>query len=298
MRKDPLWAARFLILEAESAAWRGLNPDVLQLLINPAVAVTEPESKIQRLALVGLSYAHLHQFDQAEQAFAEAETACVDARMRACGELLRARAGMAVERGNYPRADTLFRRSLNFARRFGMRWDEAAAMMNLGGICLREERLDEAIAWLRDADRLAAELNAADIQANVLGNLGWAYYWTGDAEAAIGSFKNAEQRSLQIGDMDSAIAWLSTSGYIYQGAHDLAGATALYRHALELSRQIDLKQKIVNSLEDLAHVSIEAGDLNGAENYVIQLAQLTPESGNRWDALDVMLAQGKIVQRK
>jgi CHAT domain-containing protein len=291
---NPTWAARFIILEAESAAWRGLNPEVLRLLTKPPAAVTGPESKIKYLSLVGLSHAHLHEFDEADRAFAEAERMCIASETRACGELSRARAGMAVEHGNYPEADRLFRESLKLARRFNLRWDEAAAMMNLGGICLREERLDEAIGWLRDAERIAGELNAGDIQVNVLGNLGWAYYWTGDAEKALGSFKRAEMRSVEIGDMDSAIAWLSTSGYIYQGAHDLAGATDLFRHALELSRKIDLKQKIVNSLEDLAHVSIEAGNLQGAEDYVSQLARLVPAAGNHWDALDVTLAQGKI----
>jgi CHAT domain-containing protein len=83
-------------------------------------------------------------------------------------------------------------------------------------------------------------------------------------------------------------------GNVYQDSHDLARAFESYRQALDLAKRINNKEEIVNSLEDLAHVSIEAGKLDEAATYIQQLDPLLRENANRLDMLDVMLAQGRI----
>ena len=291
---NPEWAARFRALEAESAAWRGMNQEVVRILAGEFQTVSNPEIDIERLSLLGLAYAHLHQFDQAEQTFTQAQNVCAVVNVKECGELVRARAGMAVELGQYKEAHRLFVESLLSARKFRQRWDESAALMNLGGVCLREERLDEAIDWLRDAERIAFELNAGDIAVNTLGNLGWAYYRIGDSEKALDTFNYAVRRSVILGDIDDAITWLTISGHIYQDARNPLRAAKSYRQALDMARQINDKEGIVNSLEELTHASIEGGHLDEASTYIDQMSPLIHAEGNRLDELDVTLSRGKI----
>jgi CHAT domain-containing protein/Tfp pilus assembly protein PilF len=293
-RGNPEWAARFRVLEAESAAWRGMNQEVVRILADEYQAVSNPGIDIERMALLGLAQAHLHQFDEAGQAFAQAQNACNSAIVKECGELVRARAGMAVELGQYKEAHRLFAESLVAARKFGQRWDESAALMNLGGICLREERLDEAIDWLRDAERIAFELNAGDIAVNTLGNLGWAYYRIGDSEKALDTFNYAVRRSVILGDIDDAITWLTISGHIYQESSNPLRAAKSYRQALDMARKIGDKEGIVNSLEELTHASIEDGHLDEASTYIDQTSPLIHAESDRLDELDVTLSQGKI----
>jgi CHAT domain-containing protein len=291
---SPNWTARFRILEAEAAAWRGMSPEVLRVLSLHFPSSTDTGIVIQRLSLMGLAHAHLHQFNEATQEFARAQALCSVKDERECGELLRARAGLAVELGQFQAAYQLYLQSLSSARRFKQSWDESAALMNLGAVSLREERFDEAIDWLRAATRIAVGLDARDILVNTAGNLGWAYYRLGDLEKALNLYEDAERRAVVLGDDDDAITWLTTLGNVYQDSHDLARAFESYRQALDLAKRINNKEEIVNSLEDLAHVSIEAGKLDEAATYIQQLDPLLRENANRLDMLDVMLAQGRI----
>ena len=59
-------------------------------------------------------------------------------------------------------------------------------------------------------------------------------------------------------------------------------------------RQINSKEDIVNSLEDLAHASIDAGKLDEANGYLQQLNPFLSANKNRLDALDVTFAQARI----
>ncbi len=76
-----------------------------------------------------------------------------------------------------------------------------------------------------------------------------------------------------MGDYGSELNWMLTAGYVYRDNADLSRATESYRKALALAKQIDSKEDIVNALEDLAEISVEAGKLDEADAYI---AQLTP----------------------
>jgi CHAT domain-containing protein len=290
----PGLAAGFIILEAESAAWRGMSDQVVILLSPPLQVSDNSEIEIRRHSLLGLAYSHLHQYSEADQQFKQAEALCSTMDAVACGGLLRARGGNAIEHGQLKEAYQLFAQSLSSARRFKQPMDEATALMNLGYECLLEERFDEAIDWSHAADHVATELLAGDILLNTQGNLGWAYYKLGDAEKALGLLEEAEQRAVQLGDPDDAIAWLTTAGFVYENSENSTHAVETYRQALKLAMQINSKESIIDILEDLAHVSAEAGRLDEASAYIAQVTPLVRANGNRLDALDVILAQGKI----
>src|SRR5437773_4105143 len=71
-RSRPKLALRFRILEAECLEWRGMSPQVLQLL-NALSASHGQTETISILTLQGLANARLHQFDQAEDNLQQAE---------------------------------------------------------------------------------------------------------------------------------------------------------------------------------------------------------------------------------
>jgi CHAT domain-containing protein len=211
-----------------------------------------------------------------------------------CSHVLDAHATVEAEQGNNDQAYRFYLDELAVARRFQNHFDEASALMNLAGTCLPEERYDEAIDLLNGSNEIARSLNAEDILLMNDGNLGWAYYSLGDRERAFSLFQNAERRAAALGDTDAAIRWLTTTGYVLQDSGDWARASSSYRLALDLATQIDNTDGIVNSLESLAHISIPLGQLDAADAYLRQLDPLVTASGNRLDALDVILARGRI----
>jgi CHAT domain-containing protein len=150
---------------------------------------------------------------------------------------------------------------------------------------------DEAVDWSRKAYRIALELGAKDTAQAASGNLGWAYYQLGDDERALGHFLEAEEAATRLGDSGAELIWTSAAGYVYRDTGDLTRATQSYRRAFALARQIDSKEDIVNALEDLAQVSVDAGKLDEAQGYIDQVVPMETAGGNRLSA-NVLLTQG------
>jgi CHAT domain-containing protein len=295
---DPEWTSRFIVLEAQSAAWRGMYESVIEILTPPLPIPGNVGLAVQRLSLLGTANTHLHEFAKAKQEMEEASYLCSATEEAACGGLLRAKGGLAIELGEPERAYELYIQSLAVARRFKQPMDEASSLMNLGRTCFLEEKLDEGIDWTRAASRLAASLHADDIRLSTLGNLGWAYYKLGDSERALAMYAEAERSAIALGDIGTAVVWLTASGHVYQDSDNLALAAQSHREALKLAEEINSKGDIITALEDLAHVSVETGRVDEADAYIKKVTPLINVNENRLDMLDVMLAQGKIAAAK
>jgi CHAT domain-containing protein len=291
---EPMWSAKFELLEAEAMVWRGMYDDSLRLLASFNVAPDESETSIRRLTIESVALTHQEQLDAAAQRLAAAERLCERTAISACGEVIRARGVLEIWRGHFPEAKKSFNQSLDFATLHRDRWLEAGSLLNLGGVALREEHFDEALDWSKAAYRIATALGAEDLAQVASGNLGWAYLRLGDTEQSLSLFREAEKRAADLGDISAKLNWLKTAGYVYQDTGNLQKASQAYRQALDISRQLNSVEDVLSSLEDLAHVSIDEGKLDDADFYLAQLVPRVQATPNRLDDLDVMLAQAKI----
>jgi CHAT domain-containing protein/Tfp pilus assembly protein PilF len=292
--RDPEFAARFQLLEAESMLWRGMYEDTLRVLSVRSPNQSSPEATIGRLAIEAVALARLQQVPLADQELSEAEMLCSGQTYISCGTVPRARGILAIGRGELAQARKSFLESLSFARGHQDRWLEATALSNLSVVSLQDDHYDEAVEWSQSAYKADLALGAEDLAENALGNLGWAYFELGDSDRALGMFVDAEKRALGLGDTKDGIKWLTTAGYVYEGIGELKRAAESYSQAYDSAKKMNSKEDIVTSLELLAHNSIEIGKLDEAGAFIDQVAPLVSASGNRLDALDVMLAQGKI----
>jgi len=291
---SPDWSTKFRILQAESAAWRGMNQEVLRVLAPDLPSSVDKNDRVRRWSLLAAADIHLRRNSEAAQNLAAADALCASWEHPVCGHVLDAHATMEAERGQNAAAYRFYMQELTVARKFKDQFGEATALMNLAGTCLPEERFDEAIDWMNASNKVAEPLDAEDILLFNTGNLGWAFYSLGDRERAFTLFQDAERRAAALGDTQGTILWLTTTGYVLQDSGDWARAEDSYRRALTLAEQIDSSSDIINSLESLAHISIGLDQLAVGENYLRQLDPLIQTSGNRLDALDVMLARGRV----
>lgn len=291
---DPQWSAQFRILEAQSAAWRGLNQDVLQILAYKPPHAADPELRIRRLSLQAAADTHLHRYEAAAESLARADELCSSMDRGVCSNVLDAHWTFAIERGQYDLAANFGHQYLALARRFNRPFDEATALANLANTYLYLERFDEAIDWLNASNQIAVPLGARAILVTNTGNLGWAYYSLGDRERAFALFQDAEQRAAALGDTQGTILWLTTSAYVLQNSGEWVRANESYRRALQLATQIHSNEDIINSLESLTHISIELGRLDAADAYLHQLDPLINANANPLDRLDTILARGRI----
>jgi CHAT domain-containing protein len=295
---DPALSARFRLLEAESASWRGRRQEERQILLPDFPASAGEDARIRRLSLLAGSNIYLHRYDEADKYLTASDQLCAIGDRSVCGHVLDAHATLAAQQGDSEQAYRFYLQELATARRFHDRFNAAAALMNLAGTCLRQERYDEAIDWLNASDEIARSLNAEDILMMNTGNLGWAYYSLGDHDRAFVLFQDAERRATSLGDSDATILWLTTTGYVLQDSGEWARAGDSYAQALNMARQINSTEDIVNSLESLTHISIELGQLNEADADLRQVDPLITASGNRLDILDVTLARGRIASAR
>ncbi|HEY9126109.1 MAG TPA: tetratricopeptide repeat protein, partial [Acidobacteriaceae bacterium] len=290
---NPERAAGFQTLESEAMLWRGQYEDALSLLSASPLPATRQDT-IRRLTVEVIAYTRLHQFDEAEQKLNAATQLCANETYAVCGETTSALGILAIERGQLDDAEKAFLTTLSFARSHKDSWLEATALLNLGVTSMQLDHLDEAVDWSNAAYRAASGLGALDLAQRSLGNLGWAYAGMGDSEKALANFLEAEKSATRLGDTLFQIKWLSTEGYVYQGMGDLERAASSDQQALKLALKINSKEDIINTLEDLAHFTIQLGQPDEASRYLGQLSPLVKASANKLDDLDVMLAQGEI----
>ena len=235
---DPEWSEKFSLLEAESAAWRGMSQNVLEILGDEARGSADPAMQIGKMSLMAVANIHLHRYSDADFYLERTRAICANTNQEACSKLINARASMATERGQFDKAQQLYQQSLALSREFHQPFDEATDLNNLGATYLQEDRYDEAIDWLNAANRMAVALDAQDLLLTGAGNLGWAYYNLGDGERALGLFQDAERRAIVLGDNEDAIDWLTASAYVFQDDHDFSRAAESYGEALQLAKGI------------------------------------------------------------
>jgi CHAT domain-containing protein/tetratricopeptide (TPR) repeat protein len=290
---SPDWAARFLLLEAETLVWRGMDDKALRLLSGQQTDPNHPEETIRRLAIEASAFIHQGQLAAADQRLTQGEALCVRADYASCGAVFRTRGILEVNQGPPAAGRPSLLKNLSHAQAHHDRYLEANALLTLGWAAIQSGHLDESVDWSSSAYRAASNLGAENLAQAASGNLGWAYYQLGDDEKALENFLSSEKSAEELGNLGYQLKWMSAAGFVYRDAGDLTRATQSLRKAFELAKQLNSKQDIVNALENLAQVSVDAGRLDEASAYINQVVRIEVKDGGRLSA-NVMLSQGMV----
>jgi tetratricopeptide (TPR) repeat protein len=289
---DPEWSAKFRLLEAQAIVVRGSYTDALRILAEGPNS-RNPEVSVRRLAIQGVILTHRQDLQAAEEKFKQAEALCKDDDYAVCGDVIRARGALAMNKGQDSLARQYYLQTISFAHNHNDRFLEATASLNLGFAALQNSRYDEALDWSNSAYRSAKELGAEDLVEMASGNIGWAYYQLGDEDRSLELFHQAEESAKDLGDTRDELIWTSAAGYVYRDTGDLARATQSYHRAFDLANQLDSKEDIVNALEDLAQVSVDTGKLDEASSYIDQVTPRELAGGGRLSP-NILLTQGML----
>jgi CHAT domain-containing protein/Tfp pilus assembly protein PilF len=290
---EPDWATKLDLLKAQAMLWRGLYTDARRTL--SGIVTVNPEDIVQSLVLEASAFAKQQLFSSAEQRLQQAEILCKSTDLEVCGNVLRARGTLAVDRGRFSSGRQFFLETLSFARVHRDRFMESTALLNLGWAALQSNHYDEAVDWSVAAHRASVEIGAEDLAQAASGNLGYASFDLGDYPRALDQFLDAEKNAARLGDFEFELIWLEDIGYVYQTDGDPVRAAPIYRQALELAERLDSKMDIIIALEELAYAAIDAGRLEEADTYLDQLDPLAEGSGTRSrESLVIKLARGRI----
>ncbi|WP_263360170.1 CHAT domain-containing protein [Acidicapsa ligni] len=251
------------------------------------------ESRVEELSLRSVALTHLDRLAEANQVIAEANRLCDFESYSACGDIIRARGVIALERGEQLEAKRDFLESLKYASTHKDGLLETTALINLSAVALQQEHYDEALDWSKSAYRDAVQLGADDLTQSALGNQGSAYYGLGDPDKALELFLEAENRAALLGSTEIRIAWLTSAGNVYASTGQLLLAERSYKNAIQFASQINNKEEIVNASMDLAQIYSGLTRLEDADHYANQAWKMAQQSGNRVDMLNSHLILGE-----
>jgi CHAT domain-containing protein/Tfp pilus assembly protein PilF len=290
------WAWKFLILEANTLSWRGMNDQVLALFDREKSPLPAGDLTVQQKWLVANARISSQNFDEAQRSLDEAGSLCAGSHYPSCSDF-RAMGWLENARGRFKEAQILFENTVNSARERGDRFLEASALLDLTESALQQERFDEALDWSDRAYRLAQLVDAGHIAQTSLGNQGWAYYKLGEPEKALKLLLDARDRAHKVGATTYEVTWLTTAGYVFLDAHQFAKAEEYYQQAFTLAQRTR-KQDVLDALMSLALVCERTGKFDQASNYADQTTMLASKDGDRLNLLYPMLVKGHVAARR
>jgi len=289
------WHWRFRILKAEILHMQGLEREALSLLGTELPAfLMNSDLAAKRKLIQGAASAALAQFTNAEKFLEDSETLAKASHPELLGEVSLRIGTLHFWKGELPKAEAAYKKTLELAREQKDQFLEASALSGLGLATTMEGHYDESVDWNRAAAELARSISATGSLAKTLGNTGLSYAELGDYQNALTFFKQAEEVSVKTSLLADETYWLAMIAYAYQGLDDDTSAEGILKQALPLARTQDDKRTLAQCLSQLVWIGLRTGRNDLAEQYSQEEANLNPaEIGPRL-AVDSMLLGGLI----
>jgi tetratricopeptide (TPR) repeat protein len=167
-------------------------------------------------------------------------------------------------------------------------------LIALGVVEMGAGRTDTAIAYLREADGLAGELDTRR-RATYLQAIAGGYRRAGDHEAAIraGTQSLALFRSAEAGIEAAGIANHLALAYLEAGSRDRAAELA--RQARASAMQAGDDRLLAHIADTEARIALAGGDLGVATRFADEAIELSRRSDNRSALLDGMVTKARIL---
>jgi tetratricopeptide (TPR) repeat protein/DNA-binding XRE family transcriptional regulator len=182
--------------------------------------------------------------------------------------------------------------ALGAARATGDKAAEAAALLNLGGVELRQGRYQSSVAYHERALPLLRQSGDQAGEARALANLGLAELLQGRPEQAVDFFHQSSALYSSLGDRVGEARALGNLGFaaIRQGRHSQA-ADYLQR-SLELSRAAGDKGGEARALTNLGEVELNRGNYRQAASKLAEVLVFWRQFGDRTSEADTLASLG------
>jgi CHAT domain-containing protein len=297
--RDPDWAMKFRLLEAEIRIYQGQRPEVITLLNTPGVSYPAVgDSAIKRNLLCAMANARLGQGDEADRELQEAQRLSDASHSVLNGEVLRTEAVVQQYRGHWMEAAEWSRKSLKVAREQRDSFLEATDLLNLGYEVLQLEHYDEAVGFLNEAANVAKPIQARPIIQTALGNMGVAYSALGDFEKALSHFQQAQQEARLIGATSTQVNWLWGAGSAYYRLGNFQAAARNYQEALRDAQAINSPEQIAGIHTELAFLLYQEGQLDAARMHSDEAISAARKAGIKGAELDATFLQALLATRR
>ncbi len=154
--------------------------------------------------------------------------------------------------------------ALDLYRELGDRAQSAWMLYRLGHEALREGDLEQALEALEEAEKEAGDLDTI-LQSRVLFLLGHCRLWSGETYKARTVLEAAERLFREEGNGIRRAKALSHLAVVDLFTTDFEAAARRQRMSISLLEELEAPARLASSRQALAHILLEAGDLETAE---------------------------------
>lgn len=294
---DSFW--RFQLLKSEILIWQGRNKDALAVLT--VGDVPEPSNAVllaRKCVFLGFAESNLQQLELAERSFQAAERMSGTQSPDVMVDLLLGEGKLAALRHDPTKSELLFKHALLIATNNHQLFLSSQALGNLGVMEMRQSHYADAADLLNASLTAAQKMGAQGASLKLTVNLGLAYREMGDIDRASELFEESERSAERLGMVIEQTTAFLNIGAIEFVQHRFSTAERNYQQALRLARQEDNQQYAILSLNDLAEVAIEEGDLDLAEKYNEEALLLEHSIGDHDTELYSLINEADISFRK
>jgi tetratricopeptide (TPR) repeat protein len=180
---------------------------------------------------------------------------------------------------------------LQLAQRLGARKNEAGLLSGLGLICIEQNRLAEAMAYLDQAIHVAREISDAIIEFSALNNLGNAAGLLGDYAMAQDCYERAYFNLRSRGDRYGESLMLGNLGWVSGMKGDFMASRSYLQQALSLAREVGSPYQEAYMLINLSAVFAFQNDtvvaLECARRGYELCTEIKERSGEAWALLNM-----------
>jgi CHAT domain-containing protein len=290
--RDPVWAWKFRMLEADILIDQGESLRVLSLLRDDLPANLAGDNlAVQREMFMALALSHVGKVSEANQAYSRAVSLCHQDACAAAGELARIGGSIELDRNDLDGAESSFEKSLRLARERGDKPLELSNLTNLGLVATLKEHYDESIAWFSQAQTMSRAMHNSIGEEKELGNLGWAYYKVGDFDKSSDYSRQAIQKARALKIEIDEIEWLDNVELVNLKLGRLEPAESDYRRSLVLAEKSQNQRQQIEALSALAYIGIQTGHPDDASSLIERALRLANGAS---DALEPLLLRGQL----
>ncbi|MCC6840362.1 MAG: tetratricopeptide repeat protein [Flavobacteriales bacterium] len=182
------------------------------------------------------------------------DTARADALARICFNLIRSSPDSALLAGE---------QAMAIARRINEPKALGDAYNNLGWLAVEQGEFGKADTLLGKALQIFRKLGKPEYTAVTLSNLGWLAQKQGDAAGALRRFQSALQAGESVGDSASTASVLYAMGSTYRNLKEFGLAKEYLHRSLEMERALGRRGNEASCLLSLANTAREQGDTTG-----------------------------------
>lgn len=272
------WGWRFRLLEAEALSVQSRTTEAEALLHTPVPAGADlSQLEVRRL----VDRTSVVAARERPVLLAQARAAATDPELQIRIKVLE---GAVLLTTSPDAGQTQFREALAMAERAGSLYWQASTLTNLSYSSKLRHRYEESVGFARRAVTAAESVKARRLVALAHVNLGSAYYFLGETDAALEQQEQAIQYLDSSGDRSNLLIALGEIGLVHDARDERPEAIESHRRAYLLARELNRNVDAERNAGNLALAFIKEQNWEQAEEWNQKALDLVPKTAGKVSA--------------